>query len=96
MMLRSCAVFATLTALIACDETTTGTAGFITELPQSVVDLADPKQNLRQVKVLPEDGCFWYLHNGPVESTLLPLRTPAGAPICTKAQTEDPATPASS
>ncbi|WP_299376062.1 hypothetical protein [uncultured Tateyamaria sp.] len=94
MMIRSSALIATLVFVAACDETTG--VGYIAELPQSVVDLAGPNQNLRQVKVLPEDGCFWYLHNGPVESTLLPLRTASGSPICTKAQTETATAPASS
>ncbi|MEL6450824.1 MAG: hypothetical protein AAFQ19_06155 [Pseudomonadota bacterium] len=95
MMRRTCASFAALTALIACDEPAS-TGGFIAELPQAVVDLAGPNQNLAQVKVLPEDGCFWYLHNGPVESTLLPLRTASGSPICTQRQTEAETAPASS
>ena len=45
----------------------------------------------RFLQELPEDGCYWYEHVGPVETTMLPLRTAEGRPICTA--TEDrPAT----
>ena len=59
--------------------------GFIEDLPEGVVAIAAPYQNLRAVRISPEDGCYWYLHDGPVESTLLPLRTVQGNPICTEA-----------
>lgn len=59
--------------------------GFIEELPEGVLAVAAPYQNLGAVRMSPEDGCYWYLHDGPVESTLLPLRTPQGNPICTQA-----------
>lgn len=57
-------------------------AGFITNLPAEVISLADPDQNLQAVKIM-DDGCYWYQHAGPVETTMLPLRTPSGSPICT-------------
>ena len=60
-----------------------GETGFIQKLPDGVVAIAAPYQNLSTVRVLPEDGCYWYLHVGPVENTLLPLRTTDGRPICT-------------
>ncbi len=59
--------------------------GFLEELPEGVLAVAAPYQNLRAVRISPEDGCYWYLHDGPVESTLLPLRTTQGNPICTQA-----------
>jgi hypothetical protein len=59
--------------------------GFIEELPEGVLAVAAPYQNLRAVRISPEDGCYWYFHDGPVESTLLPLRTTKGNPICTEA-----------
>ena len=49
-----------------------------------VLALAAPGQNAMTARVLPEDNCYWYEHRGPVETTLLPLRTPAGNPICTQ------------
>lgn len=58
--------------------------GFIEELPQQVVALAAPYQDLRAVRLRPEDGCYWYQRVGPVETTMLPLRTAAGGPICTQ------------
>jgi len=69
-------------------DTSGGEPGFIQELPEAVIAVAAPYQNLQAVRLLPEDGCYWYLHEGPVESTLLPLRTTKGNPICTRAQTE--------
>lgn len=63
-------------------------SGYIRELPEGVLAIAAPYQNLSAVRVLPEDGCYWYLHNGPVESTWLPLRTNEGRPICTQAATK--------
>jgi hypothetical protein len=56
--------------------------GFITNLPAQVIALADPTQNLQAVRIM-DDGCYWYEHAGPVETTMLPLRTPSGSPICT-------------
>lgn len=56
----------------------------IGELPESVASIADPNQDLRSARLRPEDGCYWYRHTGPVETTLLPLRTVDGRPICTQ------------
>ncbi|PPB80936.1 hypothetical protein LV82_01669 [Albidovulum inexpectatum] len=57
--------------------------GFLTETPDWVLEVAAPGQNLSTIKVNPEDGCYWYLHQGPVEATLLPLRSRDGRLICT-------------
>ncbi len=74
-----------LTALLgACAETAT-TGAPIRNLPEEVVAMAAPNQDLSSVRILPEDGCYWYRHVGPVETTLLPLRNTAGSPICTRA-----------
>ncbi|HQV16321.1 MAG TPA: hypothetical protein PK620_15520 [Denitromonas sp.] len=59
-----------------------GSPGFIEELPEQVALLAAPYQNLQEVTLKPEDGCYWYRHVGPVETTMLPLRTVEGRPIC--------------
>ncbi len=78
---------ASCVALGACGappiETTSADTGFLAEVPENVLAIAGPGQNLNAVTVLPEDGCYWYQHRGPVETTLLPLRTSAGNPICT-------------
>ncbi|WP_254679675.1 hypothetical protein [Celeribacter baekdonensis] len=60
--------------------------GFMTEVPEGVLQLAAPDQNLNAVQLNPEDGCFWYQHVGPVETTMLPLRTPRGNVICAQQQ----------
>ncbi|MGR3467250.1 MAG: hypothetical protein ACU0CI_05170 [Shimia sp.] len=50
--------------------------------PEEVAVLADPRQDLTRVQLRDSDLCYWYLHDGPVETTPLPLRTPGDAPIC--------------
>lgn len=78
--------------LAACDEATQsgGVGGpFISPLPERVLTLADPKQDLKAVKVDPVDGCLVYRHVGPVETTFLPLRTREGRPICTQVQADE-------
>jgi hypothetical protein len=51
-------------------------------LPEEVLAIAAPGQDLSTARLLPEDNCFWYQHRGPVETTLLPLRNRNGRPIC--------------
>jgi len=51
-------------------------------IPEGVAQIAAPNQDLTTARLLPEDGCYWYLHAGPVETTLLPLRNTEGRPIC--------------
>ena len=96
MKTRSITVISSIVILGACSGTgmngSDGTkAGFIKDLPEAVVGMAAPYQNLAAVRLLPDDGCFWYQHAGPVETTLLPLRTVKGNKICAKPQSE-PAT----
>lgn len=71
----------------ACTPTTTatggGATGFMTEVPEGVRLAAAPFQDLTSVQ-LRDDGCYWYRHTGPVETTFLPLRTVEGRPICTR------------
>ena len=51
-------------------------------LPDGVVAMAATYQDLGSARLMPEDGCYWYRHVGPVETTMLPLRTPDGRRIC--------------
>lgn len=51
-------------------------------IPEQVAAVAAPYQDVSTARLLPRDGCYWYLHHGPVETTLLPLRTIDGRPIC--------------
>ncbi|MEO1637706.1 MAG: hypothetical protein AAFU41_00490 [Pseudomonadota bacterium] len=80
-------------ALAACDDGLQRD-GFLREVPPEVAAIAGPNQNLQAVKFLEEDNCFWYEHVGPVETTLLPLRSNRGRPICA-APPAEPETPAS-
>lgn len=66
--------------------------GFLKELPEGVALIAAPYQNLQEVILKPEDGCYWYRHVGPVETTMLPLRTTEGRPICTQVAVKPPTT----
>ncbi len=65
-------------------ETSLDSPGFIEELPEQVLAVVGPNQNLRTVRVLPDDGCYWYEWSGPVETTYLPLNTTEGRQICTR------------
>lgn len=49
---------------------------------EQIAALAAPYQDLSTVERRPGDGCYWYRHVGPVETTMLPLRTPEGNSIC--------------
>ncbi|MGB0659328.1 MAG: hypothetical protein ACPGNV_04035 [Mangrovicoccus sp.] len=71
--------------LAACDPGPTGGAkpGYA-PVSDTIRAMAAPHQNVDTARVLPEDGCYWYEHSGPVETTLLPLRTAEGRPICTQ------------
>ena len=56
--------------------------GISPDAMERIAALAAPYQDLSIVERRPEDGCYWYRHVGPVETTMLPLRTPEGNPIC--------------
>ena len=55
------------------------------ELPEEVLALGAPGQDVSTARIEP-DGCYWYLHRGPVESTYIPLLTREQRMICTVAQ----------
>jgi len=59
---------------------------FIATLPQGVLDIVSPAQDLTAVRIDPTTGCYIYRYQGPVETTYLPLRTQNGNPICTRRQ----------
>jgi hypothetical protein len=77
-----------LLALGACAvpvaETADPDTGLSAEVMTQLSAMAAPYQDLQSVRLRPEDGCYWYRHVGPVETTLLPLRTVDGRPICTQ------------
>lgn len=72
----------------ACDDfqgmTSSPSDGFLAKAPEGVMAIAAPNQDLTAVRVDPTTGCYVYRYKGPVETTLLPLRTPDGRPICTE------------
>lgn len=55
-------------------------------VPEQVASLAAPGQDLSTARLVAEDNCYWYVHNGPVETTLVPLRAAGGNPICLQKQ----------
>lgn len=86
MKVQNCFLTVAAFAITACAERP-GIEGnpFIEELPANVTEIAAANQDLQQVVLLPEDNCYWYNHAGPVETTLLPLRSKDGRPICVRA-----------
>jgi hypothetical protein len=81
---------AALLLLSACVQTATSdptAPQILTEIPEPVRAAAAPFQSLAVVERRP-DGCYWYQHTGPVETTFLPLRTVEGRPICVRPASE--------
>jgi len=87
--LRRAALALALPALAACatDPLRTEPGGFLADVPEEVVALAAPGQDMSRVRLRPDDNCFYYLYAGPVEDTMIPLRSARGNPICTEAPT---------
>jgi len=82
---------ASLFALSACASPIAGTEtepGFFEELPEGLAETAAPGQPLHSVRIQPQDGCYWYEHVGPVETTLLPLISRSGGMICSRQTTQ--------
>ena len=44
--------------------------------------LRGSNQPLDKVRLRPEDGCYWYEYQGPVETLMVPLRAVGGGKIC--------------
>ena len=65
-------------------EQSDGLPGTPVELSEELRPQLAPGQNLETVRLLPEDGCYWYQWQGPVETTFLPLRTREGRMICVR------------
>lgn len=84
--LSAAALLLLLSACAAPSEPGPGGPNFLEELPEGLAEVAAPDQNLRAVIIAPEDGCYWYQHVGPIETTFLPLLTRDGRPICSRAQ----------
>ncbi|NDW45512.1 hypothetical protein [Ruegeria sp. PrR005] len=89
MLQRPAVILVAILALAGCsvpareDSNQTG----IGAVPEAVAALAAPNQDLATARLLPEDNCYWYEHSGPVEVTLLPLRSTGGNPICVSRKT---------
>ncbi|MFN3661590.1 hypothetical protein [Yoonia sp.] len=86
MNLSSKLLIVAVMSLGACAEmpmqSTADASGSVSNVPDSVREIAAPFQDLSTVVFLEEDNCYWYEHQGPVETTLLPLRTVTGSTIC--------------
>ena len=78
-------VLGTTLVLAGCDEIgTAGLDGALPVVPEQVLALAGPNQNLDAVRFGPDDNCYHFRHVGPVETIWLTLRTANGNKICTK------------
>lgn len=84
-MARSAALLLLFGTITACAPTPGTVVSEEGDLPENVAALAAPNQNLSTARLREEDGCYWYSHSGPVETTELPLRTIEGRPICARA-----------
>ncbi|MFV2054749.1 hypothetical protein [Aliiroseovarius sp. YM-037] len=86
MYKRSAVLLSIGLALGACSESLSNSQGSASfpPVPEQVAALAAPNQDIATARLRPEDNCYWYMHSGPVEDTLLPLRTAGGNPICVK------------
>ena len=79
-MLRPLAVgLVCILGAAACTPTTP--PGQTVELPEEVLGLIAPGQDASTAR-LEADGCYWYLHRGPVESVYIPLLTRDQRMIC--------------
>lgn len=77
-----------LLGVSACAQSNIQDDGFLREVPDAIVAQAGPNQNLARVALLETDGCLWYEHVGPVETTLLPLLSKGGRHMCTAREDE--------
>ncbi len=86
-MLRTKSIWVGIPLILAACATTNNTTkdGFIAVLPEALLTIVAPGQDLTAVRINPTDGCYVYRHAGPVETTFLPLRAKRGGPICTQA-----------
>ncbi len=80
-MKKTIAIFGLLAGLTACGPATTS-GGLMSDVPEEVAAIAAPNQNLNTVKLMDDDNCYWFEHVGPVETTMLPLRSKRGRHIC--------------
>jgi hypothetical protein len=68
-----------------CVSTRVTPPGETEELPPEVLALIAPGQDPSSARLEP-DGCYWFLHRGPVEDTYIPLLTREQRMICVVAQ----------
>ena len=71
-----------LGGLAACAPASTSGGSLSRDVPEEVVAMAAPNQNLGSARLMTDDNCFWYEHVGPVETTMLPLMSKRGRHIC--------------
>lgn len=81
-MMSRLATLALIAGLLSGCVATTGTGNGPAPLSEAVLAVVGPNQDLTTARLLPEDGCYWYEHAGPVETTLIPLLSKSGRPIC--------------
>lgn len=74
-----------IAVLAACTPVSDQSAVPGSQLPEDVLAIVGPGQDLASARLVPETGCYVYEHRNPVETTLLPLRTAEGNPICLQA-----------
>ncbi len=78
--------FLAILGLAACD---VPPGGLQTRLPENVLAIVGPNQDLSTARLIEADNCYWYDHKGIVETTPLPLRTAGGQHICIAKEAPD-------
>ena len=79
-----CSLVLGTVALAACTPVSERAGAPEPRLPEEVLAIAAPGQDLTSARLVPETGCYWYTHRNVVETTLVPLRTANGNPICAR------------
>ena len=85
MQIRTAAIALTLLVLAGCAAQRPDIAAEEASpypIPNEVVAIAGPNQDLTTARLDPADDCYWYYHAGPVETTLVPLRAANRNQIC--------------
>ena len=51
-------------------------------VPQAVWDRIPASTPLNEIQQGRQDGCYWYLRHGPLETMLVPVRDVESVPVC--------------
>lgn len=52
------------------------------DVPQAVWEHIPANTPVDSIRQGSQDGCYWYMHHGPLESILIPVRDDESVPVC--------------